>query len=248
MKIYYNNWFDDYEVFASSEAASSAVENIQDIHLSAKWRSTDENDQYVATNTGDPINPTAAFIFSTNITDSATVKIQGHTTADFSAPDVDITMTRVDEDLYYTIAGFSSKQYWRFFIDDPTNTDEYVEMGRVWLGDTTTITKGASRNFTESISDTSNISVSRSGQVYGDIGYRYRSYSLTFPYWSDTMKTTVDTFVESVIGGKPFVAILDENNIDKIPFMYSILEPGIDYNHMIGFTKWNSNLTFREAK
>lgn len=247
MILYYNNWFDDYTAYSSSASASLPDTNAQNIHLAQKWRTTGDDDQYIAINTVTGVNPTCAFLLATNLTAAATVKIQGHDTNVWTAPDVNITMTRVDENLYYTTTGFSSKQYWRFYLDDAANPDGYIEVSRTWLGDTVTIGNGPSRTFAEKVIDTSTLSYSRSGQVYGDIGYRYKKYSMDFPYWTDAMKTAIDTFVSTVSGGQPFIVAFDENNLDKLPHLYSVLEPNIDYNHMAGLTKWNSNLTFREV-
>ncbi|KKL75046.1 hypothetical protein LCGC14_2058830 [marine sediment metagenome] len=127
-------------------------------------------------------------------------------------------MTRGVNGKYYALTGFSDLKYWRFTFSDVSNIDGYIEIGRIWLGTTTTLL-GPARTSTERIIDTTIKSFSRTGQIYSDTGYRYKVFDVTFPYWTDTIKNSVEDFIKAV-GGAPFYVAFSEDSLDKLPIVY----------------------------
>ncbi len=191
---------------------------------------------------------TAAFLAGYNISSSAVVKIQGHTSDSWGAPDVDITMIRGANGIYYALAGFSTKKWWRFLVTDPTNISGYIQIGRAWLGDSISVVTGPARATTENRTDASVLTVGRSGESFGDKKYRFRQYDVLFPSWDNTNKALIEAFLDAVMAVDPFFVIFDPDNIDKLPIMYSIIGNTVDYQNLISLTKWGGAMNFREVK
>lgn len=247
MLLSYVNTFDTYTLTASSEAEGYLVGNAQAIHLSKKWRSTGDTSEYViGGDTTSPLTPDCAFVAGHNLPSSAVVKIQGDTGDSFASPVVDITMTRGNS-IYYAFAGFSEQKYWRFLIGDSTNENGYVEVGKLWLGASASIDNGPARGFTENMYDTTVQSFSRGGQAYADKGYRYKSYDVYFPYWTDAMKNDVETFADAVQLADPFFVTFDTAKADKLNPVYAVMSSGIDYSNLLGLSKWDGKISFREV-
>jgi len=158
---------------------------------------------------------------------------------------IDITMTRGTNGIYYALTGFLEKEYWRFLITDPSNTDGHFKVGRLWLGDSIDIS-GPERASVEKRVDTTVKSFSRSGQSSSDTGYRYRVYEVSFPHWTDTMKDNVELFIKAVRGA-PFYVLFDEDKIAKMPLLYAVLGNEIDYENIADLVDFRSGLIFREV-
>jgi len=83
---------------------------------------------------------------SLSFSGTATIKLQGNQTNDFTAPtfeqDVEILDNLIfllDED------GFNSAtplRYWRLYFEDKDNVNAYLELGTVWLGEHLELTRG----------------------------------------------------------------------------------------------------------
>lgn len=193
--------------------------------------------------------PSVAILDGHNLTIDAVVKIQGSIVNDPPGdpfdPTADITMVRGTNGIYYALAGFLEKEYWRFLITDPSNTDGYFKVGRLWLGSSIDIS-GPERASIEKRVDTTVKSFSRSGQSSSDTGYRYRVYDVSFPHWTDAMKDNVELFIKAVRGA-PFYVLFDEAKIDKMPPLYAVLGNEIDYENIADLVDFRSGLIFREV-
>lgn len=249
MKIFYDNFADDSTLSATTETDGYPVENVQDIHLSTKWRTTTAaSGQAIVFNYGSAFNPKGMIVAGTNMRTGSTIQFQANSSDSWPGAIGTTALTDLGNGVWYhaNSGGLGSYQYWRYVFTDVGNPDGYLEAGRCYIGDEIVV-NSPSKSFTEEINDTSNISFSRSGQVYGDIGYRYKTYNCNFPYWTNTMKDDIETFLDATIGGEPFFVAFDPSNNDKLPTIYAIAEPGVKYNNKISLTKWDGSLTFREV-
>jgi len=85
---------------------------------------------------GVPVDTIA--ILGHNLTKSAIVQVQGSKNPSFSPSDIVFTMETQLDDMYWiaetlpTLIG--QNRYWRFTIQDPTNTDGYIEIGTILFG------------------------------------------------------------------------------------------------------------------
>jgi hypothetical protein len=86
---------------------------------------------------GVPVDTIA--ILNHNLTTSATVQVQGSQDNFATPPAITFNMLVESENMYWispdlpTTAG--QNRYWRFIIQDPTNTDTFVQIGTILFGD-----------------------------------------------------------------------------------------------------------------
>ena len=250
MIISYINKIDrtDFTLTSSSEEADYPVTNVQQEHLSLVWLATGDTSEWIKLDTGTTITPLGAFLAGTNLSDTAVVKIQGNATDVWTSPSVDVTMERVNGICYsYSSDLEVALRYWRFSIVDTANVDGYVEIGRAWIGRTLTI-DGPHTSFTEKRINTSETTISITGQSYGNEGYIYKMWDMTFPYWDADEKGNMETFADTVNKAQPFfIQFADSNDCQLGPF-YVLMTNDMEFNHMKTLDIWCSQLSIREIK
>ena len=85
-----------------------------------------------------------------NLTTSASILFQGSNDSLFSLIGTTITLESTDENIYYIAPEFPTTQYryWRFIINDGTNSNNYLQIGTIVFG-TTVIIQG--ENFVDEL-------------------------------------------------------------------------------------------------
>lgn len=246
MKIIADNYIDDATLTASTENPQYTVDNIQDPHLSSKFRFTAKTSESIVVDYGTAVECDSIAILGHNLTASATLKIQGNSSDSWTSPPLDETITAsTDEIAHFFTAG--TYRYWRFTFSDTANTSSYIELGRLFLYSATTISRVFTNSFVENHVDTSRRYYSISGQVYGVKGITYRVYQLDFSYWSTDMVNTVLQIKEDTRGITPIVVVLDEDNMTKIKPIYCVIENDVNTTHVWDFY-YSSQLILREVK
>lgn len=248
MKISYQNKIDDLTLVASSSETDFPIENVQQEHLAFSWRTTTVSSANVVADagTGLTIDPDSAFIAGVNLSDTAVVKIQGNATDVWTSPSVDITMSR-NEDVFYSYSElFAAFRYWRFVIEDPSNADGYLEVGRMWIGDVTEA-QGPHINFVEVRNNTSDITISITGQAYGDLNYIFKSWEMSYPYWDEIEKANIEIFADYVNKVRPFFVQFVDNNGCKLGPFYVIMTNSMEFTHLKTLDIWSSVIAFREV-
>jgi hypothetical protein len=240
MQISYNNFFDDVTLIASSEVEGFEVSNVQSIHLSNYWKSTGITDEWIKTT--NTLTPEAVYIAGTNLTPSAVIKIQGNSSDIWTSPAVNVTLTLGENGIWYSTTTMSAQDYWRISIVDTTNSNGYITIGRIWVGELLEV-EGPYINFAENITNTSATTLSISGQVYGDVGFTYKSYSFTYPWWDQTEKDAIIEFSDTVNKAQPFFIMAD-----TIGPLYCILTNDLEFDHLKSLEIWSSKLNFLEVK
>lgn len=84
-------------------------------------------------------------ILNHNLTSSATVLLQGSTSATFGTVGISISMQVTPDNMYWISPELPNNgyRYWRLVIDDPTNDDGFVSIGTVVFGVADIFTSGA---------------------------------------------------------------------------------------------------------
>lgn len=134
-------------------------------------------EEFIIWDFGVPLNPTDFCLAGLRteflkISPSATVKIQGNDTNNWTSPQFEQTLTVDDKVLYHHNAdGFDSspRRFWRLYIQDKTNSYGYVEASLAFIGLSQDLDRGCVRFpfRTESI-DPSVTTFSEGGQSYSD--------------------------------------------------------------------------------
>lgn len=132
-------------------------------------------EEFLLWDLGIPSNPKAfAAIGQRNrplkISPNASIRLQGNSTSNFSTAEFDQAVPYFDnvlalenEDGLHT----SGLRYWRLVIVDQSNSNGYVELGEIFLGDYEDLERGnVVRPFSNSLIDLSDVMVSEGGQVY----------------------------------------------------------------------------------
>lgn len=120
------------------------------------------------------------------LSNTAVVKIQANATNTWTSPSVDQTLT-IDNTYMVASHFFTANQnyrYWRVYIDDPGNANDFIELGVCWLGKGLAI-PNAQNGFKFHPVDTSKVTKTDFGHKYVDqypiitsldVSYQYLTY------------------------------------------------------------------------
>jgi len=248
MRILWDNKLDDTMTYTpSSENPNYLVTNIYDTRLSRVWKTTGDTSEnlVIDAGAGNTIEADTFTISGHNLTSAATLKIQANDTDVWTSPNLDQSITWLEGNII-TFFTTTDERYWRFTMVDATNPDGVLDIGRLMLGEYLTITKGASKRLKETISDTTKGYISGSGQYYASQGYRYRTYDLNFPYWTEAMRQSIITMLDSVQNLYPVMLVIDENNMDKLLPCYCVILGDLVVTNLNVY-QWSSRLKFRQV-
>jgi hypothetical protein len=183
--------------------------------------------EFLTWDLGIPTNPKAfAAIGARNrqlkITSSAVIKLQGCSTSNFAAPEFeqvvpyfDYVLALENADGLHTVG----LRYWRLYIEDVSNPNDYVELGEVFLGDYTLLARGcAVYPFTSSLGDRSEQVVSEGGQVYSSRNAMTQKIQIQ---WNGLTKADLE-YIEDVFNQfgfhKPLFISFDANEAFSTDF------------------------------
>ena len=173
-----------------------------------------------------------------NLTEGALIKLQANAAPFWSSPAVDEVLT-VDN-TYSVITKFfttsENYRYWRVEIIDPGNSDLYVELGTVVIGQSATMSRVPNNGFKYSLTDNSKVSSNSYGNQYVDV--RPQVAMLDFKYnimeYSDA-QTLEDIFRRNGVH-TPVVVSWDsaEAIFDKDHFvLYGRMQKKFALNHIV---------------
>lgn len=251
MRIAYDNEVDNMSLTPATEDANYPVENIQDIRLSKVYRSTDDADETIVMDAGagNTINPTVLLIAAHNITDAATISIQGNATDSWGSPTVDESVTHDAGVIVHTFTG-SALRYWRLYVDDDANPDTYIEIGRVFLG-TYLQMPNVAPGIEFPRQSTTQRSFSLSGQIYANRGIDYLAPGFEVPVISDAERQAIDTMWLDVGNHKPVFLTVWEDSLSTLRPIYCVID-----QEAIGWRRselgswgllWETAIQFREV-
>lgn len=248
MRILWDNEYDNSgnTITANSESSVYGLENLDDYQLVKVYRSTGDSAEWVKIDAGagSTITATCAAICSHNLTDGATIKIQGNDTDAWATPTVDESFTHDSGNMVKTFTS-ATHRYWRFSFADGSNPDGYIEIGRLFLGTYLTLDTPYT-DFPYSIIDTSVVDSSITGQSYGDEGITLREYSFNWNHFTNTEKENIVTMFEDVKTVKPVVIVPDPDNTDKLVIDYVRITE-LSLTHWYNYA-WKGRLNFLEVK
>uniref|UniRef100_UPI0011453510 hypothetical protein n=1 Tax=Anaplasma marginale TaxID=770 RepID=UPI0011453510 len=203
MRIMYNNVCDTSGITLteSSENSQYPAENVQNIHLTKTWRtatgSLSSQSIVFDAGAGNTFTADSCAILNHNLTNAATIKFQMHTADSWGTPDLDETLTWRSGVIakYFTS---TSKRYMRFFFTDAGNTDNYIEVGRMFACAYLQVTPSSLLDFRITKVRTDNVKESIGNQMYSDQGVGYREFRYRFPPTGTTMISSLDTMYDTI--------------------------------------------------
>lgn len=81
----------------------------------------------------------------------------------------------------HRVASLPSLQYWRVEVDDTSNSDGYIQIGRLFLADVWQPERGPVVGAAQGMEDTTDIMSSLGGSEYFDLGAKPRGHRFVFP-------------------------------------------------------------------
>lgn len=177
--------------------------------------------EYILFDLGVSSNPTAFALCGARnralkISPTATIKLQGNETNNWTTPSFTTTLTYDDSVIVEMSAtGFhtSELRYWRVLFEDQ-NPLGYIEVGAFFLGEYYAPTQGVVQfPLQSSYIDRSEITYSEGGQEYSDIREKSQSFSVT---WNGLTKTEIEDIDEifNVYGTSlPFFVSMDSDEV-----------------------------------
>jgi hypothetical protein len=190
-----------------------------------------------------------AYISTNNLTSSATVTLEGHTSDVWTSPAFSQTLTRLtDGNWIVALSSTETYQYWRLKFEDPTNPDIAIQISYIFIGDKL-VMPGLSPDMIIPKSSNASVTKSPSGQSFADERVRLKSGRVTFPMMTDTQKNEVDTMFDTIDLVRAFVVIFFENDLDVEVPLYCALttSPEFARNPINGVT-WTVGFEFEEEK
>jgi len=255
MRILWDNEIDKYTPLYSSQKSNFPATNAKHIHLSSPWRTTGVEDQYytVDAGSGKTITADCAVIigktptYKHNLTSGATAKIQAHPTNTWTAPDLDQAFTW-NADSMIVFFTQTTKRFWRFYFDDASNPDGYLNIPRLALGKFLQM-PDVEPNFDLPKASSSRKSVSPSGQGYGDQGILYLAPAFSFPLLTQDEHEALDEMWIGVENIKPVVLVIWENSLDVQGSIYCWIDQDrLDLKKLDSHgLYWSLQINFLEA-
>lgn len=224
LRIWWNNLADATAttVTASEAATGFPASNIQETFRQVRWRSNNVTGTKTVTfDLGSSKALTVAGLLDHNMTSAATVQLR-KSSDNFVANDVLVatfTMSRTDDDSETVILDpavayitSTSERYWRISIADSGNADGYVEMGRVFLGTYTEMTKNYMVGWGIKPVDLSIRRRSLNGVVHVNVKPQYRTLDLAFRVVTRVQKDAIRKIADSIGANKAAWFDVDPDN------------------------------------
>lgn len=209
IQLCHSNLVDSATITASSEVASLPAANVAQAWRSKPWRSTGDSSEWIKFDFGSAQAVRAFALVGHNFTSGATVKIQANATDVWTSPSIDVTLTYHADNLVYLWSSDQSYRYWRISIEDGSNPDGYVEIGRVFLGPTTIPERNFIRWGKERIDPTT---ITRSYDGAESFDERTAYDRLTFEF-ERVLPAAFDTLAAAVGLKTYFFIIADYDNV-----------------------------------
>jgi len=263
MRIAYRNLVDELSsscLTSISVLSGYPLSNIQDQRLGMQLRSSETSSFSITFDLSqfieEPINTVA--LLGHNLTSSATIVLDFNTADSWPGAtsqaisynegiilkyfetvdtDADYLLSELGEFLITessdTIVASYGYTYMQLRISDPTNADNFIGLGRVWLGDYLTIDPSSLLDFIVTKKRSDVVIYGKDRQKFAVPGVGWRHFSFNFPVTDHIMVERIITMFKSVGNHKSFIFC----NFDTIRG-YDLVEPcyvsivgGITFTH-----------------
>lgn len=212
MKYLYDNEIDrdDITLSLSGVDPNYPVENVADPRLSRVTHTGGITAERIVISIDgiETITFDAVAIGNHNLTVSATIRIEGNATDSWGAPSFSQVL---DPSTPIIWASFTSQsfEYVSIYIDDPTNSDAFLKLGRLFIGP-----KAEETQIRDTVAEQWNSESTRSdsvtGQIYADLRRKFRSVTIDFTGLDEAKKAALVAFFNQNDWVKPVFWIFDD--------------------------------------
>jgi len=247
MIIKYDETCSGATLTANSESINYLVTNILDSRLTKKFRTSASTTATIVFDCGAAVAAETIAIANHNISSGVTtLKIQGNATDSWGAPSVDETITWASGIITHDFTQ-ATYRYWRVQIIDAGNSDGYIELGRVYIGNNETVPDIAP-NFSATRPSATVKSKSGGGQTYGDIRHKKWNISVQWPKITHAQKATLVTFFDAIDISNPFFIVFDETDLDFTNLYVTIDQNSLNFQLLIDPDYYRGALSIEEEK
>lgn len=265
-RLVHNSVSDDVTLTVTSTAGSYAASNMQNKQPSMKWRSTTDAAQTISGDFGAAEVIGCVVLYNHNISAAGTIAVTLASNSGFSTDVFTKTVDALDATAGYgtqkyghdgyggyselgwqqrfTIIWFTpvSRRYFKVVITDTTNSDEYVEVGRLMWGDFTTIPYryGAELGWREQ----TEVTRTRGGALRSDARNPYRYTNVESTILTDTqVADALEIFRAAGRRSDVLWSGFPENTDEYLERRYTMLGKLMDYSSSIREAE-GSSITF----
>jgi len=248
MHILYDNLVSDATITAYSENTDYDFDTaLNDTRLSRVGRTVDDATQWIKLAFSAAVDVDYMMILAHNITSGATIKVQANATDVWTSPSIDTAMTYDADYIYHAFSSTESYRYWRFYVDDSSNTDGYIETGLIFIGDYLDM-PGINPDGVLLKNSNSVAVKSIGGQLYSDVRLKYKAASFTFPGITEAQRTLINAFWDTVDISIPFIMLIWEDDLDVEPPLYCALTESLEWAKQAQRgVLWTLTLSFEEC-
>lgn len=249
MRIAYSNLVDDATLTASSEDLRFPVENTQDQRLAKPWRTQTVTGITCVVDLGAAAAVDVVAIVGHTISTSATINIEANASDSWGGPSFSTSLTALENMILKYFTAAQTYRYWRFTVEDASNSSSYVDIGRLWLGEYLALDPAATTDFTVSKLRNDNVTYGQGRQKFATPGVGWRRFDLSFRRHAGTMLTAIQTMYDTVGNHTSLIFSNFDTRRD-----YEIVEPvycsivgSLDFKHDSRMY-FNYGLTLEEDK
>lgn len=193
MRIAYENLIDALtagSIIESTENPDYPAIYVQEERLTKAWRTTSVSSQSIIFDLGTAMEVETVAIIGHNLSASATTVLEANTSNSWPGA----TSKTITYNANMMLNYFSGETYrwWKLSIDDPTNTDGYLSIGRIWLGPYLSISPSSLNSFKVFKMRSDVVDHGRGRQKFASEGITWRKFYLSFPKSNYTMVKQIE--------------------------------------------------------
>jgi len=243
MRIYSSNHINEATLTASSSDINQDLERVKIAHLAQTFR-FDGNDEWIKINLGESMDIKSFIVDRGNLTSTATVTLQANTTDSWTAPEYSQVLTETDS-MYYTDLD-ETYQWWRLVIEDSSIVK--ISIGYIVIGDEYIQMPGIDPEVDLQYNTTSQRSISVSGQVFGNRGYRYLETTFSFPQFDNETRKKLLAMWEDIENLTPVWVMLWANNLNDFEPIFAVIEDNsISFKKVEWGSYYSCDITVRQV-
>jgi hypothetical protein len=234
MRIAYNNFIDDIDslrIVATSEESNFPIANVKIQRLAVKYTSKSPSAQSIIIDLESAREVNTMAIIGHNISTSATIILSANSSNTW--PGAVTETISVNKNMILKFFSSHTYQYWKIDIDDPTNTDGYISIGRIYLGDYITVDPSSVLDFNITKKRDDNITYGRGRQKFSSVGTGWRKFTMQFPSTNYAMVKKIEDLTDKVGLHTSFIFCNFDTNRDFqiVEPCYCSLSKEITFNH-----------------
>lgn len=194
---------------ASSNLLNYPVENVLETRISTLYRSNLNTIISIVFDCEEAVKASSICIANHNISSTPNVlRLEGNSSDFWVSPAFSLDLTW-DQDIIIEDFTEQEYQYWRLVIEDLTNANGYIEMGRVWIGKYF-ITPGIGIEVPHDRLSRSVKSITIAGNTFGDRRDPQQKTVIRFPKLDPDQKDNIEYWFEVSDTILPFFITFDK--------------------------------------